>query len=203
MSPHADDQLAAQSRLWLEEAVQALSVPPYRISDALQLVPDAPGLYAVYGSGGAWAELGLADGRAVATALYVGKAEKSLVSRDLKTHFATGRTGSSTLRRSFAALLHQALELEGRPRNPAKPERFANFAIEPAADERLSTWMQTHLRLSVWLKPPGAVLDAVETDLINVWQPPLNLAKTREPSRRLKDARRHMAEQARAWAEPH
>jgi hypothetical protein len=50
-------------------------------------VPDSPGLYAIYGSATAWEELGRGrqpDERP----LYVGKAETSLVARDLKTHSA-------------------------------------------------------------------------------------------------------------------
>src|SRR5205823_4167655 len=55
------------------------------------------------------------------TPLYVGKAEDSLVQRDLQTLFGDGRTGSSTVMRSFAALLRQSLSLAVRPRDPAKP----------------------------------------------------------------------------------
>jgi hypothetical protein len=64
-------------------------------------VPGRPGLYAIYGGATTWNELGLGeppDGRP----LYIGKAEDSLVTRDLKTHFGDGRTGQSTVRRSFA-----------------------------------------------------------------------------------------------------
>jgi hypothetical protein len=201
MASSASSESAASNTALLEDALRALSASSYRIIDALERVPDAPGLYGVYGSAAAWAELGLGVGEDVSRALYVGKAERSLVSRDLKTHFASGRTGSSTLRRSFAALLKEVLDLEGRPRNLAKPERFANFAIEPAADERLTAWMQAHLRLSVWVKRADAILDKVESEVMNLWQPPLNLAKARSPSTRLKDARRQMAEEGRRWAE--
>ncbi|MCB0976861.1 MAG: hypothetical protein KDB02_05320 [Acidimicrobiales bacterium] len=58
------------------------------------------------------------------------------------------------------------LALEGRPRNPAKPERFANFGLEASGDERLTDWMVLHLRLAVWPSPVGAVLDAVETAVL-------------------------------------
>ena len=39
------------------------------------------------------------------------KAERSLASRDIRTHFESGKTGSSTLRRSLAALLGDHLKL--------------------------------------------------------------------------------------------
>ena len=67
------------------------------------VVPGRPGLYAIYGDAKTWNELGLGmapDGRP----LYIGKAEDSLIIRDLKTHFGDGRTGHSTVRRSFGRL---------------------------------------------------------------------------------------------------
>lgn len=73
-------------------------------------VPHAAGLYAIYGDSGVWKALGLGDAQDDRP-LYVGKAEDSLVSRDLNTHFATGKTGWSSPRRSFAALLADELKL--------------------------------------------------------------------------------------------
>ena len=82
------------------------------------LVPDAAGLYAIYGSAETWKLLGLAD-PTHENPLYIGKAEVSLVSRDLETHFKSGRTGQSTLRRSVAALLRDSRDnrLQAVPRN--------------------------------------------------------------------------------------
>lgn len=57
----------------------------------------------------------------------------------MRTHFKTGRTGSSTLRRSLAALLRDELELRAIPRNTARPNHFADFAIDPEGDARLTT----------------------------------------------------------------
>src|SRR5579859_3831532 len=90
------DDLIAQARVALAHAGP--------LASAEMRVPDRPGLYAIYGESRTWRELGLGappDGRP----LYLGKAEDSLASRDLKTHFGDGRTGQSTVRRSFAALL--------------------------------------------------------------------------------------------------
>lgn len=119
------------------EARAALCGERNEIVNALAHVPDAPRLYAVYGSHETWDELDL-EGESEQRSLYVGKAERSLVSRDLQTHFATGRTGSSTVRRSFAALLRDSLDLRGQPRNLAKPERFANFGLAQPDDQRLT-----------------------------------------------------------------
>jgi hypothetical protein len=182
------------------EARAALCGTRYEIVNALAHVPDAPGLYAVYGSRETWDELQL-DCESERRSLYVGKAEDSLVSRDLQTHFATGRTGSSTVRRSFAALLRDSLDLRGQPRNSAKPERFANFGLAQSGDRRLTDWMHRHLQLAVWIKPPGVELDRIETDVIRAWRPPLNLAKHPHPLAKLQLARKTMADDARAWAQ--
>src|SRR5436190_432225 len=101
-------------------AAHAALQQPGPLDGAEARVPNRPGLYAIYGDAMTWAELQLGappDGRP----LYLGKAEDSLVTRDLRTHFGDGRTGQSTLRRSLAALLHDTLHLSGMPRNPDKP----------------------------------------------------------------------------------
>jgi hypothetical protein len=90
------------------------------------VVPDRPGLYAIHGDGYTWTELGLGkppDDRP----LYVGKAEDSLVTRDVRTHFGDGRTGQSTVCRSLAALLHDEFGLQGIPRNTAKPGYYSKL----------------------------------------------------------------------------
>ena len=169
------------------EAVDALSVTQYTIADAIDHVPPKPGLYAVYADPETWQELNLEIREGCP--LYVGKAEQSLQSRDIRTHFATGRTGSSTVRRSFAALLRDPLRLRGVPRNMASPERPANFGLEE--------W----LFLAYWVKPDTEVdLNDIETAVIKRWQPPLNLNKVDHPLPALMHARRVMADDARTWA---
>ncbi|MFD7997519.1 GIY-YIG nuclease family protein [Streptomyces mexicanus] len=95
----------------------------YTAKEALEVVPNEAGLYAVHGDLLAVEELAVG---AVGHPLYVGKAELSLVGRDLRTHFATGKTGSSTLRRTLSALLREPLELRAVPRNLARPDGSAN-----------------------------------------------------------------------------
>jgi hypothetical protein len=184
----------------LAEALRHLVGPGMSIADARGDVPRRPGLYAVHGAAEVWHELGLGeppDGRP----LYLGKAEGSLASRDVDTHFSTGKTGSSTLRRSLAGLLAEQLALEGRPRNPAKPERFANFGLEASGDGRLTSWMVSRLRLAVWPAPDSVILDLVETAALVELLPPLNVAKVSTPWRPLVQAgRRRLATQAEAWA---
>lgn len=175
--------------------------PRHTISEALTEVPSAAGLYAVFGDEHAIAGLAIEADR---QPLYVGKAERSLVGRDLRTHFATGKTGSSTLRRTIAALLREDLDLRAVPRNLSRPDGSANYSLEVTGDERLTSWMHAHLRLAVWLKPEGVVLDEVETSVLNDLRPPLNLAKMGpRGDGRVKEARAAMAAEARAWPRGH
>ncbi len=183
----------------IEEVKQALRGPRHSISDAYDRCPDTPGVYAVYGTEPAWIQLGLqpteTDGP-----LYVGKAEDSLVRRDLRTHFTTGRTGSSTLRRSIAALLRDELALKAIPRNTARPDHFANFAVESDGDARLTLWMQEWLTIAFWEKRSALDLDDVETMVLATWFPPLNISKIRKADSRLRLARKAMADEARRWS---
>lgn len=166
--------------------------------EAMSVVPNAAGLYAIYGDEEARRTLDFPGGD---SPLYVGKAERSLVSRDLRTHFATGKTGSSTLRRTVAALLRVQLELHAVPRNLARPDGSANFGLAAAGDERLTKWMHDHLRLAVWVKPAGCELNAIETMVLAELIPPLNLAKMGgRASKRVKAARAVMAAEARSWS---
>lgn len=179
-------------------ALHSLSGPRLQYDAAVESVPRKPGLYALYGDRHAWSQLGLAS-VAADQPLYVGKAERSLNGRDVRTHFAVGKTGSSTVRRSLASLLSGELSLVPVPRNLAKPDGSANFALEPASEVRLSEWMWKRLCLATWTKPPGVVLDEVETIVVRRLRPQLNLDKVGEPREHLRAARKRMADVARTW----
>lgn len=168
-------------------------------------VPDAAGLYAIYGDAGVWKALGL-DDAPDDRPLYVGKAEDSLVSRDLHTHFATGKTGWSSPRRSFAALLAGELKLSAMPRRPANPEpkRYSCYGLKEAGDERLSRWMRERLSLAVWACPPGTDLATVEGNVMRALRPPLNLKGVDQPwKKQVKDARKVLTAEAEQWAGAH
>ena len=181
--------------------LRALDGPGVPMHDAPTVVPDRPGLYAIHADAKVWRELTLGeppDDRP----LYVGKAEDSLVSRDLRTHFGDGRTGSSTLRRSFAALLHRPLKLVPQPRNPANPERPANYGLPLAHDRRLTEWMRLNLRIAVWPSDGRAPLEQIEKRALAHWLPPLNLKDVQTPwTRDAKAARAAMAAHVRAAIE--
>src|SRR4051812_22508241 len=182
----------------ISASLESLAGSRHVHADAVQLVPKDPGLYAFYGDDPAWAQLRLSpafDGQP----LYVGKAERSLNGRDVGTHFAAGKTGSSTVRRSLAALLADELALVAVPRNLVKPDGSANFGLNAPSEERLSAWMEERLLLSTWTRPEGIILDEIETAVVHRLRPPLNMYKVGEPRRRLREARRRMADMARAW----
>lgn len=179
-------------------ALAELAGTRHRRTDAADLVVNSPGLYAFYGDDLAWSDLSLTPAFEDQP-LYVGKAERTLNGRDVRTHFATGKTGSSTVRRSLAALLVETLDLMPVPRNLIKPDGSANFALEAEGDTRLSAWMDERLSLATWVSPSGVVLDEVETAVVRRLRPPLNLDKVGEPRAGLREARRRMATIARNW----
>lgn len=187
----------------LPAAIAALTGPGHTLAAAFAgAVKDKPGLYAVYGEPAVWSQLGLGappDERP----LYVGKAEDSLVTRDLDTHFTSGDTGRSSPRRSFAALLVDELALVAIPRRPENPEpgRWPNYALEADDDDRLTAWMCEHLTLAVWPCERIAWLGDIERAVMVHWRPPLNLAGVKQPRRKqVKDARAAMVIAAKEWA---
>lgn len=187
-----------------EDAITALTGERWAIAEAVNHVPSRPGLYAIYGDETAWQGLSLEP--CTELPLYVGKAEDSLVTRELNGHFAASsgilpRTGSSTVRRSFAALLRDALELHAVPRNLSKPERFANYALAEGGDARLNAWMHQRLSLAVWVAPAERAwsLDEVETAVIEMFTPPINISKNPGKLARLRRARAAMAAEASLW----
>ena len=174
---------------------------PGLLAGAEARVPNRPGLYAIHGERQTWNELGL-DDPPDARPLYLGKAEDSLVIRNLETHFGDGRTGQSTVRRSFAALLHDTLSLRGIPRNTRKPGYFSNFGLSEDHDDALTRWMEKRLLLATWAKPRdcAAALKEIEGELLRELLPPLNLQGVFTPwTAQVRAARAVMADEARDW----
>lgn len=187
------------SDLATTDAMTALRGQAYPLDMALAFVPHVAGLYALVGSSKAVQALGLPTANA-ATPLYVGKAEQSLVSRDLRTHFATGKTGQSTLRRSLAALLREELNLTAIPRNTSRPDGSANFSLDRHGDERLTEWMVRELAIVVWEAPLGShPLKEIEAEILAALNPPLNLTHVRDRWDVLVKARGAMAAESRQW----
>lgn len=167
-------------------------------------VPDLPGLYAVYAQDvdrvrrdiGGRAPVGK-DGL-----LYVGKSEKSLALRDVRQHFGTGKTGRSTVRRTFAALLEHAALLWPIPRRGGSPaaKSPATFDLSERSEEALTRWMVEHLELRVWVPDVPVPLGEIEKQVIRTDQPPLNLTHA-GPRPEIKAARAWMVALAAAQEE--
>jgi hypothetical protein len=196
-------QRAAALQLVVADALKALGRPG-ALAKVEAEVPQRPGLYAIYGDRATWSELGLGappDGRP----LYVGKAEDSLADRDLKKHFGDGQTGRSTVRRSFAALLHDTLGLRGIPRklDHPKPIDFTNYGLSADHGAALTRWMRDRLLLATWPRSPKAAiftLKTIEVAVLSQLVPPLNLLDVVTPWRaHVKAARAVMVAEARAW----
>lgn len=186
----------------LEDVLDQLGQAGVPLEDAKVTVPSVPGLYAFHGSANTWSQLGLGEPPDTRP-LYVGRSLSSLLGRDVFTHFSTGKTGSSTLRRSVAALLKAPLQLRAQPRNSGNPERFANFGLDFDSDVRVTMWMTEHLRLAVWPCPNLDLVKESETAALKVLLPPLNLAGIDTPWRsRVSAARAQMARDAAEWRAP-
>jgi hypothetical protein len=150
----------------------------------------------VCGSSWVWAT------RRIYRPLYVGKAERSLAGRDLCQHFGTGMTGWSTLRRTPAALLRARLRLVAVPRSPGRPSPSANYGLEETGDAGLTAWMNTSLRIATWVPTERVQLADIERELLQIWEPPLNLTGVRTPwTGMVKAARRTMAASTRSLAD--
>lgn len=146
---------------------------PYAQTDTFS---NRPGIYALFFIGKKFPLVGCnpADGQII----YIGKTESSQASRDRDTHFADGKSGSSTLRRSFGAMLRKEFGLVPIPRNTTDIEkgRTNHFKFDAVSERKLSEWMRSNLALSFYeYDRPPAEIDRLETDLIHALTPILNI----------------------------
>ncbi|WP_222195369.1 GIY-YIG nuclease family protein [Modestobacter italicus] len=155
----------------MDDVTAALCSEPVSLEQVQAELPAAPGLYAW------WARFGALPGisgprhpEAALQLLYVGIApngaasQATLRSRVVGDHIR-GTTGSSTLRRSLAALLSE---------QQGWRSRWTTRPVLVNADElRLSEWMGEKLRLT-WAEHPEPW--TVEAQVIAALEPPLNQA---------------------------
>jgi hypothetical protein len=123
----------------VDEPVRALLTPLPALDDAVGALGREPGLVAWWGSTAVLPEVGGSVHPADPSyrLLLVGDAT---MLRNRVTRQDLYRTGVSTLRRALAGLLLDELGLA--------PTWAADVILPRADEERLTTWMRTHLRLS-------------------------------------------------------
>ncbi|MFZ4741573.1 MAG: GIY-YIG nuclease family protein [Bacteroidales bacterium] len=112
--------------------------------------------------------------------IYIGKTESSQENRDAKTHFATGKTGSSTVRKSIGSILYSSRNLKPIPRNDTdyQKRKFSHFKFDDPSEEILTTWMKENLALSFFEYPRSKKeIEDLETRIIDKLVPVLNISK--------------------------
>jgi len=104
--------------------------------------------------------------------IYIGISKKSLRYRDYKTHFNGNNAGRSTLRKSLGSLFGY----KKIPRDVNNPKNGKTKFSE--MDEiKLSQWMKESLVLFFNHKLDNYDLESLEYDLIDYYNPLLNLSK--------------------------
>lgn len=149
--------------------------------DLADRVPPVPGFYVIFiRNKNAVADTVLRSA-SLGKPVYFGKAEDSLEKRILQTHLFEGRTGSSTVRRTFGAILRRKLQLCPKRRGFTGSERdFQNFKFDNRSEMRLSKWMKQNLSVGWCAKnAPRTRLREREIAIIQATSPPLNLQHSR------------------------
>ena len=100
--------------------------------------------------------------------IYTGISNKSLRSRDYRQHF-NGTAGNSTLRKSIGSMF-------GWKKIPRDKIANGKTKFNEADENKLSEWMKHNLELYFY---SNLTPDKHEIELINVFNPPLNLSKNR------------------------
>lgn len=110
--------------------------------------------------------------------IYIGKTESSQEKRDAKTHLTTGKTGSSTVRKSIGSLLCSQEDLKPIHRNDSDHEngRISHFKFDLESEEIITEWMKNNLALSFYEYPENKqFIDKLETEIIRELKPILNI----------------------------
>jgi hypothetical protein len=137
-----------------------------------------PGIYAFFYIGNDFPLLGNSVSKH--QIIYIGKTESSQEKRDAKTHFATGKTGSSTFRKSIGSILCSKENLIPIPRNDNDYEkgRFSHFKFDNSSEIKITDWMEKNLALSFYEFPrTKQEIEDLETEIINELVPILNISK--------------------------
>ena len=142
-----------------------------------------PGIYAIGYSAELFPPLLAKDKIKKEKIIYIGKTESSQEKRDEKTHFYSGGTKSSTLRRSIGAILREELKLIPIPRSCSEntEKRFTNYCFDERGEKLLTKWMSDNLSLSFCeLNGPVDEMETIEIDIIQQLKPILNLRNNKD-----------------------
>jgi|TARA_B100000959_G_C14934095_1_gene604952 hypothetical protein len=137
-----------------------------------------PGIYAFFYNGGALPYISelIPDNEII----YIGKTESSQKKRSAQTHFKSGKTGSSTVRRSFGSLLKEKMSLIPIPRNETDfiRGRLSHFKFDENSEYKLTDWMKLNLSISFFEFPKSKQeIEGLESEIIYQLTPKLNIDK--------------------------
>lgn len=164
MNPDASDVL---DRLMQKAA-------PY---SEFQAESDRPGIYAVFFVGGVFPWPEAMDSVPPGDLIYIGKSESCCLTRTIDEHFSSGKTGSSTLRRTLGALLLDGYSLEPEPRSATgSGQDYRCYKFSPEGEDKLTEWMMDNLGLSLYEydRVPSEIR-RLEAELVHRSVPILNL----------------------------
>lgn len=135
-----------------------------------------PGIYAVLYFGKS-NTLGAITGLKSGQIIYIGKTLSSQQSRDADTHFKSGKSGSSTLRRSIGALLSDEMKLIPIPRGSGKTEKdTTNYRFDDKSEDIITAWMIASLGLAFFEYPKSPdEIRSLELKLLDKLCPVLNI----------------------------
>lgn len=142
------------------------------ISEAKSIQP-TPGVYAFFFVGDEFPIGQLPNKNDI---IYIGKTQSSGIGRVLNTHFGTGKTGSSTVRRTLSSLLIGQLGLIPIPRNSSdKAKGRYTFKLNTKSEQTLTNWMVENLKVSFYPLVEIEEVKKLEKRLIQSIVPVLNL----------------------------
>ena len=127
--------------------------------------------------------------------VFIGKS-KSNSSR----HFISGSTGSSTVRRSLAALLASKLGLVPIPRSTDEDDndRYDNYMLDPESEDKLTEWMRGNFT-AAFHEVAEDIVEITQKALIQYSVPMFNFQNNPENKygAEIKKYRHRLAEEAR------
>src|SRR5690606_29807862 len=100
-----------------------------------------------------------------------------------KTHFTTGKTGSSTVRKSIGSILCSTGSLKPIPRNESDytKNKFSHFKFDLQSECKITEWMKINLAISFYEYPRTKYeIKELEGKLIDEVVPILNISRNPE-----------------------